>query len=316
MVPRRELCAYTPQNEGYTHKVRLAELAGRQSGCVTWAQLRAVGVAERTIRRWTDIGYLVPIPMLARVYTVGPGADDERTRLLSLALFAGPGAALSHGTAAHWRGWLRYPVAVTHVSTPRQIRAELRDVHFHCRRELPRELINGIPRTNPIQTLLDLAATDKPGKLVNCSLAQLDFERRLDAHAIREACGRGKPGSANLIEALNSYMPQLARTKSDLEDEFLYVCQRFKIPLPEVNTYVHGEEVDCFWPDLGLAVELDGGGNHSSTAQRRRDQRKALLLRSHGLTVVRYSEDQVFNDPKHVAADTLAQLDQRRRLTL
>ena len=186
-------------------------------------------------------------------------------------------------------------------------------VVFHSERALARELIDGIPCTTTTQTLLDLASTADP-KLVHRSLAQLDYERKLNARAIRDACGRGRPGSAKLLTALNSYIPQLAHTKSDLEDEYLYVCQRFNIPLPEVNTHIHGEEVDCHWPDLGLVAELDGGRNHSSASQRHRDQRKALKLRAHGLTVVRYTEDQVFNNPAQVAGDTLAQLEQLRKL--
>jgi very-short-patch-repair endonuclease len=305
MVPRPELSTYTGQNDRHTSKVRVAELAARQSGCLTWAQLRAVGVAEKTVRRWKAVGYLVPI--LPGVYSVGPVAEDERTRLLSLALFAGPGAALSHGTSAHWRGWLRYPVTETHISTPRRIRPQLAGVALHCERELVRELINGIPCTTTTQTLLDLAATEDP-RLVNRSLAQLDFERKLDARAIREACGRGKPGSAKLLKALNNYMPQLAKTKSELEDEFLYLCQRAKLPLPQVNTSIHGIEVDCHWPELKLVVELDGHGNHGTASQRNRDQRRALKLRAHGLTILRYTRDQVFFDAKQITLDLQAEI--------
>lgn len=228
-------------------------------------------------------------------------------------LFAGPGAALSHGTAAHWRGWLRYPVAATHVSTPRRIRTRFPSIAFHTERDLDRELVNGIPCTKTVQTLLDLAATEPP-KLVLRSLAQLDYQRTLDAKRIRAACGRGKPGSTALLEALETYMPQLARTKSELEDDFLYLCQRFNIPLPEVNTTLDGEEPDCYWPEVGLVVELDGDGNHGTPAQRNRDQRKALKLRAHGLTVVRYTWDQVTYDPAAVAGDTLSQIEQLRRL--
>ena len=302
---------HTPQNEGYTSKVRVAGLTGKQFGYVTWAQLRALDVAEETIHRWIRTGYLISV--LPRVYALGHVARDEQSRLFSLVLLAGPNASISHGTSAYGRGWLRYPVKAIHVSTPRRVRTSLRGVVFHCRRDLNRELINGIPCTTATQTLLDLAATEDP-KLVNRSLAQLDYKHKLRPAAIRDACGRGRPGSVELIKALGSYIPQLAWTKSDLEDEYLYLCQRFGIPLPQVNTSVHGEEPDCYWPGLGLVVELDGGGNHSSPSQRHRDQRKALKLRSHGLAVVRYTDDQVFKSPKQVARDTLAQLEQRRKL--
>ncbi len=143
---------------------------------------------------------------------------------------------------------------------------------------------------------------------MNRALAQLDYNRQLDRSAISQACGRGRPGSAALLAALDTYMPSLARTRSDLEDEFLYLCRRHAIPLPEVNTYVHGVEVDCYWPDLDLVVELDGGRNHSSAAQRHRDQRRALMLRGHGIEVIRYTEDQVFHAPRQVAGDLRAQI--------
>lgn len=285
---------------GQTSKKRVARLAARQFGRITRAQLDRLGIAESTIDYWLKSGYL--IPALPGVYAVGHHAPDERARLFELALFAGPGAAVSHGTAANWRGWLRYPVATTHISTPRRIRARLPGVVFHSRRELEREFVNGVPCTTVTQTLLDLAATESR-KLVLHALAQLDFERRLDAVALRTVCALGRRGSAALRLALDAYIPQLARTKSDLEDEFLLVCSRGGFPLPQVNVEVHGFEVDCYWPELGLVVELDGGANHGTPAQRNRDQRRALKLRAQGLAVVRYGWDQVSRNPETVLAD-------------
>jgi hypothetical protein len=304
-----ELVTYTAQNERRASRVRVGALAAKQSGHVTWAQLRALGVSDGTIRRWTSTGYL--IVALPRVYAVGHVADDDRTRLFSLALFAGPDAALSHGTAAHWRGWLRYRVRVAHISTPR-IRTRFPGVAFHYRPNTARELVNGIPCTSTTQTLLDVAAMESR-KLVHRCLAQLDYERKLSPDAIRAACGRGRPGSTRLLTALDSYMPELARTKSDLEDDFLYLCQRFGIPMPVVNVELHGEEPDCYWPESRLVVELDGDGNHGTPAQRRRDRRKDMKLRSHGLAVVRYDSDQVTHHAATVAADLLAQIAQGRR---
>lgn len=311
-MPSDERLTYGAGPLSHTSKVRVAELAARQFGQVTWAQLRAIGVAPATIRWWTGTGYL--LPMGARVYAVGHLPADEPSRLFSLILFAGPGAALSHGTAAHWRGWLRYPVRAVHISTPRHIRARFPSVVFHGQRDTERQLVTGIPCTTLTQTLLDLAAAEPP-KLVRRSLAQLDYERKLDPDAIRAACGRGRRGSAPLLQALSDYMPELARARSELEDDFLYLCQRFAIPLPEVNASLDGLEPDCYWPELRLVVELDGEGNHGTPPQRNRDQRKDLKLRARGLTVVRYTWDQVTHDAAAVAADVLQQMERCSRRT-
>ncbi|MDE3133850.1 MAG: DUF559 domain-containing protein [Acidobacteriota bacterium] len=298
-----ELWTRTAQDERRIAKVRVGKLAAKQFGHVTWAQLRHLGVADGTIRRWTAIGYLIAVH--PRVYAVGHFAADRPARLFSLVLHAGPDAGLSHGTCAHWRGWLRYPVKATHVSTPRRMAAPVAGVTLHCRRSIERELVNGIPCTTITQTLLDLAATEPP-KLVYRSLAQLDYERRLRPAMIRKACGRGRPGSVALLEALGSYIPEMALTKSELEDEFLMLCRRFGIPIPTVNTSLDADEPDCYWPDAGLVVELDGDGNHGTPAQRRRDRRKEMKLRARGLTVIRYDPDQVMHDASSVANEVLA----------
>jgi hypothetical protein len=307
-MPQDELCADGTQDAHQTHKVRIGALVAAQYGLVTWAQLRTIGVAPTTISRWCDTGYL--IPTLRSVYALGHASSGVDARLSSLLLFAGPGAAVSHGTAAYRRGWLRYPVAATHIRTPRQIRATLPGVVLHGRSDGDRELINGLPCTTVTQTLLDLAATE-PLKLVFRSLAQLDYERKLKPATIRQACGRGRAGSTALLKALDSYIPAMARTKSELEDDFLLLCQRFDIPIPTVNAKLHGEEPDCYWPQFGLVVELDGDGNHGSPSQRRRDRRKDMKLRANDLTVLRYGFDQVAYEAAAVAADVLSQISKR-----
>jgi hypothetical protein len=220
----RERLTYSTQCGVPTSKVRVAATAEGQCGLITRAQLLNLGVPRSTIDRWILAGYLIRV--LPHVFAVGHLATEERTRLFSLALFAGPGAALSHGTAAHRRGWLRYPVNAIHISTPRRIRARFPGVVFHYRPNVERELVDGIPCTTITQTLLDLAAIEPP-KLVLRSLAQLDYARKLRPTVIRNACGRGKPGSAALLTALGNHMPELARTKSELEDDFLFLCRRF-----------------------------------------------------------------------------------------
>jgi hypothetical protein len=310
-MPDHEPFAYASQNGHRTQRVRVGTLAGRQFGRVTWAQLRSLGAAPATIRRWVRSGYLTPV--LPRVYAVGHVASDERARLFSLILFAGPEAALSHATGAHWRGWLRYPGTATQISTPRQIRTRVPGAIFHGCRDVQRELVYGIPCTTVTQTLLDLAASEPP-QLVTRSLAQLDYERKLNADAIRAACGRGRPGSVALRDALETYIPALALTRSELEDEFLRLCARHGIPAPEVNASVHGIEVDAHWPAAGLVVELDGAANHASAAQRNRDQGRALELRAHGVDVVRYTHHQVLRESGAVAADLRRELARRSHI--
>src|SRR5205807_1034807 len=130
-----------------------------------------------------------------------------------------------------------------------------------------------------------------------------DYRDLLDLGAVEAALGRGRPGSARLREALAEHLPRLARTKSGLEIAFLELCESAGIPLPEVNVWVAGWEVDALFRDQRIAVELDGYGNHRSPAQVKRDRRKELDLRKAGLLPVRYSPEQVYDQPQEVIAD-------------
>jgi hypothetical protein len=240
------------------------------------------------------------------VFAIGHDAPDRDGDLWEAILYAGPGAMLSHATAAQWHGLIDYPPQVIEVSTPRRIRS-LQGIEVYARRPLNRHIHNAIPVTSIPQTMLDLAAVVN-FKLVRKALARLDYRQSLDLAALEAICGSGKPGSKALRRALVIHQPRLAHTNSALEDDFLIWCERWDVPPPLVNVRLHGVLVDAYWPDHGVVVELDGKDNHSSRAQLRRDRANELTLRGHGLIVLRYDWDLVHTQPKAVYDDVIANL--------
>jgi len=287
----------------------VAELAGRQFGRVTWAQLRQLGVPRATITRWISSGYLLRAG--SRVYAVGHSSSSQEASLCQAILFAGPGACLSHGTAAWWRGLLNWPVADTHISTPRKVSLPGRGVSIHCRRNLDRDIVNGLPVTTVTQTMLDLAASESQ-KLVRHALAQLDYTGGFALTDLYQACGHGRRGSSVLACALRDHLPELARTRSELEVQFVLLCERYEIPIPLMNRTIYGVEADAWWPDFNLVVELDGDANHRTPAQRNRDLRKEVTLRDHGVTVLRYDYHLTTRAPSQIRDDLLGQIRKRR----
>jgi hypothetical protein len=178
----------------------------------------------------------------------------------------------------------------------------MRGVVVHGRRDHARIWHSGFPLTPVPQLLRDLAAT-QPRRRLRKALANADYRNLLDLQAIEAALGRGRPGSSQLRDALQEHQPSLARTRSRLEITFFELCESAGMPLPEVNQRVVGWEVDALFRAQRIAVELDGHGNHRSPAQIRRDRRKELALRGAGFTPVRYSDDQLTNQPHEVIAD-------------
>lgn len=280
-------------------KVRLAAVAERQWGRVTWAQMHALGVPRKTTSDWCKQGYIYPV--LPRVYAVGHRAPSLEADLATALLYAGPGAALSHATAAYWLGLLDAPPQVIHVSTPRRCRSQP-GVRVHGGRGQERICHRHLPTTSLPQLFLDLAAT-LTLRHVRKALASADYRNLLDLSTVQAALGRGRPGSAQLRKALAEYQPRLARTKSELEIAFLELCESAGIPPPEVNLRVAGWEVDAVFGAERLAVELDGYDNHRSPAQIKRDRRKEMALRLAGLTPVRYCAEQLDHHRAEIIAD-------------
>lgn len=277
----------------------MGAIASRQRGRVSSAQIQRLGFGRNVIADWRKQGYIHRV--LPRVYAVGHRAPSYEADLAAALLYAGPGAALSHATAAHWLGLLDDRPRQIHVSTPRRCRSQ-RGVVVHGERALERFWYRGFPLTTVPQILLDLAATESRRRLRR-ALASVDYRNLLDLQAINSVLRRGRPGSAPLRAALAEHQPALARTRSGLEIRFFELCESRGLPLPELNVRVAGWEVDALFREQRIAVELDGYGNHRSPAQIKRDRRKELALRNVGCLPVRYSDEQLLERPQEVIAD-------------
>lgn len=271
-------------------KERLAEVAGRQFGRVTWAQITQLGFANSTAAVWLEDGYLHR--ELPRVYAVGHRARTVESDLAEALLYAGPGAALSHATAAWWLGLLDRRPQTIQVTTPRRCRS-INKIRVYDRRRRPRIMHKQLAVTTIPHTLIDLAAT-APLRVIRRALANAEYLERLDIPAIEEASTHGLHGATKLRAALKQHLPSLALTKSRLERMLLRICEQERIPLPELGVKLDGGwEIDALWRTAKLAVELDGYGNHHTPAQLRRDRRKEMAVRAMGLTPIRYSEEQL-----------------------
>jgi hypothetical protein len=106
------------------------------------------------------------------------------------------------------------------------------------------------------------------------------FRNRFSEHATRTAMQRaGGRALSNLQAALQAHASGSAGTRSDLEDQFLASVENE----PLVNTKI---EVDFYWPDEKLVVEIDGPG-HNRPRTKAEDEQRDRALEAAGLTVVR-----------------------------
>src|SRR4051794_23560054 len=135
--------------------------AERQHGVVTRAQLLADGIGRRAIDRRITTGLLRPLHR--SVFAVGHRALRREAWWMAAVLAAGPGAALSHrSAAAFWRirndGRTRIEISVPkhRRSTPRL------EMHAIDMAADDVTIEDGIRVTTPARTLFDLAAVVTP----------------------------------------------------------------------------------------------------------------------------------------------------------
>ena len=120
---------------------------------------------------------------------------------------------------------------------------------------------------------------------------------------VEATLGRGKPGSAALRAAIDCHLPQLAKTKSLLEEKLLLLCELHSLTQPAVNVWVAGWLVDAVWLEQKVVVELDSHVAHGNAAALERDHQRDLALRAAGYTVLRYTWAQLTDTPERVIAD-------------
>jgi hypothetical protein len=279
-----------------TPDARLARLAARQHGVVSAGQLYELGFDRYAVRRRVEAGRLHRLHR--GVYAVGHTIVPPRGRWLAAVLACGPGAVLSHRSAAALWGIrptaaARIDVTVSHTSGVRSTAAIV--VH-RSRRPIESLTRDGIPVTTAGQTLADLATALPRRQLEKACEAAEALQLHIDVDPAH-------PGAKRLHEAGAHDLTHT--TRSPLEDDFLALCDRHQIPRPLVNIYVEGFLVDFCWPDERLIVETDGG-RHLTRAAFERDRARDAVLTARGWRVMRFTTKQVRRGPERVAALVLS----------
>jgi len=120
---------------------------------------------------------------------------------------------------------------------------------------------------------------------------------------ILELLGRahGRAGTP-LLRALLARQTGTTRTRSEAEERFIALLRSARLPEPQVNTRVHGYEVDFLWRSARLVVEIDGYKFHSSRAAFERDRQKDAQLQASGLATMRVTWLQMEDEPYAVIA--------------
>ena len=280
----------------------MAALAGVQYGVVTRQQLRDLGVGDTGIRERLRTKRLHRIHR--GVYAVGHSALPARAHWMAAVLACGDGAVLSH-TAAGAHHQLRASSASrVDVTVPRRSGSRHQHgIRLHRSGRLTPEDVtvrDGIPITTVARTLLDLAdVLQRPA--LKRAIDEAEYLRLLDMTAVIAAVDRN-PGrrGARLLEVAKG---PLELTKSALEDRFLALVERHGLPRPKAGARIEGYEVDFYWPEANLIVELDGFAAHGTRSRFESDRLRDRRLWQAGKRTVRLTANALTYEEDAIVAE-------------
>lgn len=285
----------------------VAALAERQYGVVSRAQLLELGVGPSSIGR--RLAHRRLHRLHNGVYALGHRTLTREARWLAAVLAGGPGAVLSHRSAATLWGILPVPgrrPEVT-VGAGRHGGSDV-DVHRCALERDERAAVDRIPVTTVSRTLLDLAAVVAPDHLER-ALREAEARHLGDATSLRGLLARypRRRGTATLRRILAADHVGDGITRSVLEDRFLALVDKAALPRPKLNHHVDAAgrllECDCVWRPQRLVVELDGHATHGRRTAFESDRARDRALAAAGWRVVRVTWRQLLGEAPALTAD-------------
>ena len=236
------------------------------------------------------------------MYCQAPARQDPQALIAAAVLAGGPDAVASHASAAWLWGFLTRYDPTPEITLTTGDRRPRHILTHRCPSLQPRDITHqrGVPSTSPARTALDLAP-----RLTARQRRRLVNDGRLNGYlrlpALEEVLQRNPyhPGTTLLRPFVeNPRNP----TRSPFEDDFLAFIQKYNLPTPQINVDVNGREVDAYFPEANLIVELDGWDTHQDHDAFEDDRERDADHLDHGHSTLRITKQRLTTTPDHEAA--------------
>jgi very-short-patch-repair endonuclease len=289
----------------------VSELASRQQGLVSSAQLYRLGLTKRMVHTrlasggWTLEG--------DGVYALPSWPESWWREVWRAYLATGPDrhVAVSHETAAAIHGMTNFPrgrIVLTtrhgdhhwHGLADMRQSTDLKPEHVHLR--------DGLPVTTPVRTLFDLAVVAGRERLaVAVEDAHITRQCRLEELiALYEELRRpGKHGMKKLGRILAERGPGYVPPESVLERMLLKILRNAGLPKPRLQAHLPWRSAlpsrcDAIYDDQRIILEADGRRWHTRVDQMSNDRRRDREALNHGYRPYRFVYEELRHDPQLV----------------
>jgi hypothetical protein len=286
----------------------LRYLAQRQYGVISRAQAMRAGLSPGMIKfrvssgRWQQLH--------PGIYATFSGAPVRAAWLWAAVLSAGPGAALSHQTAAELQGLADKVTSPIHVTVPHQRHLKaVRGVCLHRSGRAAGALQPGarLPRTTVEETVLDLTQTarsfdDVCGWVTRAIARELTDETRLRAAMSRRSRLRWRADLRELIAAAAGGDHSVLEYRYHRDVERAHGLPESARQVPFTTPAGRRGRRDRVYQQYAVIVELDGRLAHPEE-NRPRDRARDNAAAVAGHQSLRYDWANVTRHPCETAAE-------------
>ncbi len=257
-------------------------------------------------------------PLLPGVYLARTGLPSIDQRDMAALLYAGRGSVITACAALRRLGMkapsTRYVDVLVPVSRRRQS-AEF--VRVQRTKRIPEYVcVNGQIRfTMAARAVADAARSMTNVRDIRAVVAgsvQQDWCRV--AELAKELGDGPRPGSAGFRLVLAEVA---GGVRSVTEAEFRDLVMGAGLPMPMFNARLYSGDVllavaDAWWPDAGVAAEVDSREWHLSPEDWERTMRRHARMTAEGILVLHFTPKQIRAEPTQVISTLRAALDTRR----
>jgi hypothetical protein len=298
------------------NQLELRRLLSRQDHLLTRRQALVAGVHPDVLHRRTRPGGPWQ-RILPGVYLTVTGTPTRNQRELAALLYAGSGGTLT-GPAALARHGMRADSRVIDVLIPaKRQRKSVGFVDVHRTTRLPPYVCH----KGPVQFALPARAVADAVR----AMSDLADVRAVVAAAVQsKRCTVGQllaeleAGSVRGSALFRAALAEIGQgTRSGPEGALLALIRRGGLPEPWLNPRIFaGDELigrpDAWWPEFGVAVEVDSREWHLSPADWERTMDKHDRMSEFDILVLHFTPRQIRHQPDKVLARIRGTLDRRR----
>lgn len=288
----------------------LTAIARDQRGVFTLSQAIAAGLSNRAIRERIRRGIVERIH--PNVFGIAGSENGWHRQVLAAVLSATEPAAASHRTAALLWGLTDQVPEIVEIATRRHRRVRRLPFVVHESKDLLESdivVVDGIPVTTAVRTVVDLGASAPPWFVEKCLDAGV--RKKLfsvwDVRCFIARVGRpGRTGVGTIRPLVEERLVWDTLTDSNLEDLFRAIVGSSPFPMPEPQYKLFeptGEFVGRFdfaYPTRLSMIETDSERWHMDPIAFQRDREKQNRAHALGWTVYRFTWRQLVDDPQSV----------------